>query len=170
MKDETSESQAPSQPAEKAPLLVRIPPPLQFGAIYILGLVIHSWFPISIVPVGLKPGAHVVGMFLIAAGIIIAVASFLLFVHRRTTVIPHGAPARLIDVGPFLFSRNPMYLSLTMIYTGAAFWQVAIWPLILLPIPIAIVNGVVIPFEERRLHSIFGNSYDEYRRRVRRWI
>ncbi len=31
----------------------------------------------------------------------------------------------LVDYGPFLISRNPMYLSLVLIYAGAAIWQSA---------------------------------------------
>jgi protein-S-isoprenylcysteine O-methyltransferase Ste14 len=152
------------------PFLVKFPPPFQFAIIYVLGLIVRNLLPIDIVPESLTPAAHIIGLFLVGLGLLLAVASAAVFIHRGTTLIPHGAPMHLIDVGPFLISRNPMYVSLTLVYAGAAVWQVAIWPLILLPIPIATINRIVIPFEEKRLHEIFGASYDEYCRRVRRWL
>jgi protein-S-isoprenylcysteine O-methyltransferase Ste14 len=155
---------------EPAPFFSKFPPPFLYIAVYVLALAVRHWLPLDIVPESLVPAAEIIGGFLAAVGVLLALASVALFFHRKTTVKPHGEPVHLVDVGPFIISRNPMYLSLTLIYTGAAFWQATIWPLILLPIPLLIMNTIVIPFEERRLHTLFGDSFDEYRRRVRRWI
>ena len=40
----------------------------------------------------------------------------------------------------------------------------------LLPLPLLVLNTVVIPFEERRLAQTFGEEYRRYTGRVRRWI
>ena len=44
------------------------------------------------------------------------------------------------------------------------------WPLVLLPLVIAFVNWIVIPVEETNLTHVFGETYREYGRRVRRWL
>ena len=89
---------------------------------------------------------------------------------RRTTLDPTGEPARLVVNGAHAWSRNPMYLSLTVVYIGLALALGRAWPLILVPVPWACMNWGVIPFEEGRLTETFGEAYVDYCRRVRRWI
>jgi protein-S-isoprenylcysteine O-methyltransferase Ste14 len=159
MTTQNQDPQEPSQPSERAPIFAKFPPPFLFVVVYFIGLII-----------GHEVGAAILGGFLVVVGFLIAIASFVMFIHRGTTLLPHGHPMHLVDMGPFLISRNPMYLSLVLIYAGAAIWQLALWPLILLLIPFFIMNSIVIPFEERRLRAIFGKSYEEYAGKVRRWF
>lgn len=96
-----------------------------------------------------------------------AIATFL---RNRTTVFPHGNPARLVTGGPYRLTRNPMYVSLTLAYLGAAsLWQL-LWPLALLPLPLLWLDRLLIPLEESRLQASFQDTYDAYRHRVRRWL
>jgi len=169
----TSPDQQPDEPegpSDPAPFLVRFPPPFLFILFYVAGLAINYEVPLDIVPGTVRPAASVIGGFLAIVGVLIALASLAMFFHRGTTLKPHGHPLHLVDYGPFLISRNPMYLALVLIYAGVAIWQVCLWPLILLPIPFVIMNSIVIPYEERRLKAKFGASYGEYAGRVRRWI
>jgi protein-S-isoprenylcysteine O-methyltransferase Ste14 len=46
----------------------------------------------------------------------------------------------------------------------------SILSLLMLAIPLAILNLVVIPFEERRLQELFGQAYTDYCARVTRWL
>ena len=91
-------------------------------------------------------------------------------VLRGTTLNPAGQPARLVVNGAHGWSRNPMYLSLTIIYAGLALALGRAWPLVLVILPWASMNWIVIPFEETRLRETFGQDYADYCRRVRRWI
>jgi protein-S-isoprenylcysteine O-methyltransferase Ste14 len=91
-------------------------------------------------------------------------------VLRRTTLHPTGQPARLVVSGAHARSRNPMYLSLAVVYVGLALALGRAWPLALVIVPWASMNWVVIPFEEARLRETFGEDYADYCRRVRRWI
>jgi len=170
MTTQNQDPQEPSQPSERAPIFAKFPPPFLFVVVYFIGLVIGHEVPLDVVPSGIGLGAAILGGFLVVVGFLIAIASFVMFIHRGTTLLPHGHPMHLVDMGPFLISRNPMYLSLVLIYAGAAIWQLALWPLILLLIPFFIMNSIVIPFEERRLRAIFGKSYEEYAAKVRRWF
>jgi protein-S-isoprenylcysteine O-methyltransferase Ste14 len=63
-----------------------------------------------------------------------------------------------------------MYLSLVTIALGIAF-AVGAWPMFLVPIALfATVNWVHVPFEEAKMRRQFSEAYDDYARRVRRWI
>jgi len=44
------------------------------------------------------------------------------------------------------------------------------WPLLLLPLVLMVLSTAVIQREERYLRSAFGPDYDDYCRRVRRWL
>ncbi len=77
---------------------------------------------------------------------------------------------RLVTTGPYRFTRNPMYLGLVLVALGIAFW-VGAWPMFLAPLAtFATTNWVHIPFEEQRMRQQFGQEFDAYADRVRRWI
>ena len=67
-------------------------------------------------------------------------------------------------------SRNPLYLGLLAGSAGLALLAGSLWALVLLPVEWALLQwGAVLP-EERYLAGKFGSAYDDYRRRVRRWL
>ena len=86
------------------------------------------------------------------------------------TLSPIDPPRHLVVRGLYRYVRNPMYLAVSTIVLGEAllarsvalgmYW--AIW--------FAAVNAVVIGYEEPNLRQRFGGSYDDYARRVSRWI
>ena len=76
----------------------------------------------------------------------------------------------LVASGPFRFSRNPMYLGSLFVGVGAALLA-GTWPMWLVPATLVLLqNFVIIPFEERSMERTFGDAYNAYRARVRRWI
>ncbi len=76
----------------------------------------------------------------------------------------------LVEDGPFRYSRNPGYLSLTMLYTGIAILRNALWAILLLPLVLYVMKREVIEREERYLQRTFGEEYLAYKRRMRRWV
>jgi protein-S-isoprenylcysteine O-methyltransferase Ste14 len=84
--------------------------------------------------------------------------------------VPGRASTTLVTWGPYRFSRNPMYVSLTLAYVGEAAMLAHVWPLVLLPLTLAYVQWIVIPVEEGRLTEVFGPEYERYRAKVRRWV
>ena len=110
------------------------------------------------------------GTVLANAGLLLALWCFTLFAWRRTTILPGSAPARLVLRGPYRFSRNPIYLSLVLSYAGLALMLDLPWALLLLPLPLAVMQRVIIPFEERQLRLRFGPDYAAYAARTRRWL
>lgn len=79
-------------------------------------------------------------------------------------------PSALVLRGPYRVSRNPMYVSLVLLYVGTALMTSAWVALGLVVVPIAVMGWVVIPMEESQLRERFGDRYADYCRQVRRWI
>lgn len=78
-------------------------------------------------------------------------------------------PDRIIDYGPYAYTRNPMYLGhlIFMLGLAIAFWSWA--ALLLLAFHIVWFQRRVLE-DEARLTEMFGESYKDYHRRVKRWI
>ena len=109
------------------------------------------------------------GALLFAVGAIIAGWGLVLFHKARTTTTPGKASKELVTRGPYRFTRNPMYVGLTMAYLGEMGILVEIAPIIPLFLVIAYVNWIVIPVEEGQLRELFGEDYARYCERVGRW-
>jgi protein-S-isoprenylcysteine O-methyltransferase Ste14 len=93
-----------------------------------------------------------------------------LFGRHRTGLLPGQATHAMIEDGPFRISRNPLYVGLLALYLGLALLAPTFWGLVLCPAAVLLVLwGAILP-EERFLHERFGALYDEYTRRVRRWL
>ncbi len=154
--------------ARKPPLVMVIPPPLFFVLTFLLGFGLQQIVPLRW---GDPPLAGIVaGCVLIGVAVLGLLGSMGLFRRSRTTILPHGSASALVTHGPYRVTRNPMYLSLTTAYLGFAALEWALWPLILLPLPLLMLQFVVIPFEEATLRRLFGATYDTYTGRVRRWL
>src|SRR5690606_11788829 len=161
---------APVDEGARLPLFVRIPPPLTYAAAFALGGVLQHAAGLPL-PRGVWWVAmHVAGGVLANAGLLLALVCLGMFVRKRTTVLPSRSASAIVERGPYRFSRNPMYLSLVLAYAGLAGMLEAPWSLLLLPLPVATLQRVTIPYEESRLAAVLGEGYDRYRARVRRWI
>ena len=80
-----------------------------------------------------------------------------------------GRPDRLVTSGPYALTRNPMYLGHLVFLTGLTITTRS-------PAALAVTAGLVHWFDERaradhrRLVTMFGEPYEEYARRVPRWL
>src|SRR5258708_10457251 len=109
-----------------------------------------------------------VALFILPFGL--AVWGARTFGRHGTVVKPTGDTTQVVTSGPFKYTRNPMYLSLIVIYLGGMLLFRLPWALaLLLPVVLALHFGVILP-EEKYLESKFGESYVAYKRRVRRWL
>jgi protein-S-isoprenylcysteine O-methyltransferase Ste14 len=96
--------------------------------------------------------------------------SLWLFRRHRTGLLPGQTTKALIEDGPFRVSRNPLYVGLLALYLGLALLAPTFWGLVLFPAAAALLAwGAILP-EERFLRQRFGAPYDDYARRVRRWL
>jgi protein-S-isoprenylcysteine O-methyltransferase Ste14 len=110
------------------------------------------------------------GLALVALALLLVSWAIMTFGRHATTVHPRGASNQLVNSGPFRYTRNPMYVSLMLLYLGLTLALRMPWGLVLvIPVFLAL-NFVVIVPEEKYLSSRFGNDYDLYKQRVRRWV
>lgn len=119
----------------------------------------------------LRPAA-VAGWILVAAGVALYLAcAFWGFALRgKGTPAPIDPPKRLVAEGPYRIVRNPMYWGVSFVMMGEA---LAFHSLALAEIGVAFFAGTtlfVLLYEEPTLRRKFGAEYDDYCRRVPRWI
>ena len=146
---------------------VHVPPPLVYAAGLALGLWMSAWIPSHWLPAAVSRAA---GWALIAAALALATPSFYRFFRARTTVLPDRPASRLITSGPYRFTRNPLYVSQTLVYLGVAAWYQCVWALPLLVVVVLYIDRRVIRSEEGYLERRFGADYTRYCANVRRWI
>ena len=150
-------------------LLLNVPVPWVFVLCYFLGAALEIVVPFEFRR-QLPASVSLAGAVVFAIGAIIAAWPLLIFFKAHTTTVPGKVSSTLVTRGPYRFTRNPMYVGLTIAYLGEAAILKHVWPVILLPLTLAYLNWIVIPLEEARLTEVFQDEYDRYRARVRRWI
>ena len=143
------------------------PPPFIYLGGLVLGLFIQRRLPLRFSRRKRRP---FLGTLLIATGFMLGFTAFRTMRGAGTTPDPRQPVTTIVTSGPFQLSRNPIYLSMALMYSGIAVLANALWPMLLLPIVLRIMNRGVIDREERYLERKFGDIYVEYKRQVRRWL
>lgn len=152
-------------PADPVPS--KLPPYLAFFATLALLAPVHFLVPIVTVlpfPYSLS------GIVAMGLGLGLAVG-------QQRAIHRHGqggmytdVPTTLITDGPFRFTRNPLYLGMVLFTLGIAALLGSLGAVLLVALEVAAMNFLGIPYEERVLATTFGEEYEAYRRRVRRWL
>ena len=155
----------PNDEQDKAGALA--PPPLIYLGTLVLGLLLNRRFPTAFLPRTIARG---LGWPLLSAGVLLVGWFEWTIRHAGTTDSPYEPVSHIVTEGPFHYTRNPAYLSLTMIYTAIATLANALWAIVLLPVALLLIQRGVIEREERYLEGKFGEEYLNYKARVRRWI
>jgi protein-S-isoprenylcysteine O-methyltransferase Ste14 len=104
------------------------------------------------------------------AGLVPGLSAVRSFFRHKTTLIPGGVSSHLVTEGVYRFTRNPMYVGMTVVLAGAAMLFGSLTPWLLVPLFVLAIDRDVIPFEEAVLVAAFGEEYRHYQSRVRRWI
>ena len=151
---------------------VRFPPPLLFVAGLTIGLLLDR----LVVRMrlagdeGNRTPLVALGWLGIVSGVAFASWGIRTFRRAETAIVPNRPARTVVASGPYRWSRNPMYVGLTAVYSGVALLRNAAWPLILLPVVLIALWLLVIRREERYLTHAFGDQYTRYQQRVRRWL
>jgi protein-S-isoprenylcysteine O-methyltransferase Ste14 len=143
------------------------PPPLLYGAALVIGAALEWLWPTTI---GLGRLPLWLGLVLVLAGFAIALAGALALRRGGTNIPPHRPTTRIVTDGPYRYSRNPLYLALTLIYAGVGLIADDLWILVMLLPLLLVVHWGVIRREERYLEGKFGETYRQYKESVRRWL
>lgn len=152
-----------SEPHHKHPIL----PPFYFlGAI--LGMVaLDRFLPIVTL---IEPPLTYLGWILFALGLGLAFTVNWHFRRAKTTIKPFEESSALVTDGPFAFSRNPIYLGALVSLFGIFLVLGSLSPFALIPPFVYIIHTRFILVEERMLEDAFGETYRDYKGRVRRWL
>jgi protein-S-isoprenylcysteine O-methyltransferase Ste14 len=143
------------------------PPPLIYLVPLIGALLLDFQMPR---PLLTFPWTLIAGVLLIALSGVFLAPAIAAFRAAKTKPQPWKPTTALVAAGPYRISRNPMYVAFTMLYAGLALWMNTVWPFIVLPVILVVMQFFVIHREERYLDRKFGEEYRAYRSRVRRWL
>lgn len=105
-------------------------------------------------------------------GLLIPIAGGVGFRKVKTTVNPlqPEQASTLVTSGVFRYSRNPMYLGISLILVAWAIYLSSLGALMLVPVFMLYIDRFQIQPEERVLAAKFGDEFDAYRQSVRRWL
>ena len=146
--------------------VVAKPPAIYFISI-ITGILLQIIWPLSIVSFLLL---RVVGLLILGLALAVSIWGEQEFKRHETAVNPDQAPTFLVMTGPYRFSRNPMYVGLTLVQLGFALTLNSVWLVLTLVPALVIMSRGVIDREEQFLTAKFGKSYIDYKNSVRRWL
>ncbi len=144
------------------------PPPLLVLPFLMAGALLRLWVPLALFPGDLI--GHAAGWPLVLAGAALMVWSVRAMTRQHESPDIYRPTNKLITSGPFAFTRNPIYLAFVLAHLGAGLAMNTLWHVVLLPAPLALLHYGVIAREERYLSRRFGDEYQQYRARVRRWL
>jgi len=148
---------------EVAPLLAPAPYFL-LGAVLLAELIDRFVYDAHFSP------PRALGWSLIALGSALAYWANGHFVARRTPAYPWRAPRRVVNAGPYRFTRNPMYLGFLLIQAGIGCVRHNPLYLVLLVPTWAFIHWGVVLREEPFLLRKFGAPYQQLLDRTRRWL
>ncbi len=146
---------------------VPFPPPLVFGAMLALGLVLGRNAELDARSAAY---ARTAGTISLVVGAAVGAAAILDIKRAGSSVNVYKPTTALVTGGVFRFSRNPIYFGLTAAYLGIALRMRSIPGLALLPVALALTDRLVVDPEERYLERRFGDEYRAYRDAVPRWF
>jgi protein-S-isoprenylcysteine O-methyltransferase Ste14 len=142
-------------------------PPLLYAGTFVVVLVLRWFWPMPILGHGITLWP---GLALVVLGVAIIVPGRRALQAAGTNVNPALPTTTIVTSGPFRFSRNPLYVGLTLVYFGLTLAFNTWWGLVVLvPLLIIMHTGVVLR-EERYLEQKFGETYRQYCSRVRRYV
>lgn len=142
-------------------------PPLLYLLVLLTGILLSYCFPYQLIKSDI---ALPLGIVIAATGITTLLFAATLFRKKKNPVNPSGSTKLIISSGIYQYTRNPMYLSLTLIYTGISIITNSWFSFIFLfPLLIVVQKGII-EREEKYLTRKFGNDYLAYKEKVRRWI
>src|SRR5207247_9553434 len=117
------------------------------------------------VPVS-RPVSAISGLLFLIAGVGVIASARILFQRTGQNPVPWKPSPSLILKGPYRFTRNPMYLGVTLFEVGLGLMVNNLWiSLFAVPALVTVRFVAVLP-DERYLSVLFGDGYMAYVNRV----
>lgn len=146
---------------------VKFPPPIVLLLCLLAGIGLQYLLPLGI---GFTAPLNLVGLVFVFSALIILAVCALAFRRAKTAIEPWKPTTSMVYGGCYAFSRNPIYLSFSLLLFGIGVTANSFWIVFsALPCGIAI-HFLAIRKEEAYLEQKFGTDYLHYKQRVRRWL
>lgn len=148
---------------------VRFPPPLVFLFALLIGVVVDRYWMAAPLPIerSIRIGLSV---FIALCGVGLLVSSRIQFKRTGQSVIPWTPSPELIVQPPYTFTRNPMYVGMTLLQIGLGIALNNRWIAAFALPALLIVHVIAVLPEEKYLADKFGDSYRIYLTKVRRYL
>ncbi|MCI0709699.1 MAG: isoprenylcysteine carboxylmethyltransferase family protein [Chloroflexi bacterium] len=138
-----------------------------FQLCLVLMLVIYVLLPGTVI---ITFPVNLIGAVLLIGGLYLARYSKRLFKVTGTPILPTAKPIKLHTSGPFEYTRNPMYLGVTIALLGTAILTGSLVNFIFPALFMVMMDRFFIPTEEANLRHEFGEQFEAYRKQTSRWL
>ena len=145
------------------------PPPLLALACIGIGLIAGYYKPLPFFP-GPTAVRAVVAIVLFMIAVILVVLSRRELVKHREHPNPYKPTSAIVTSGIYGLTRNPIYVGFHFVVLAVAVGANNAWLFLAAVVLFILLWFGVVRAEERYLSGKFGAEYDDYRRKVRRWI
>lgn len=146
---------------------VKVPPPIIVVMVVLAGYGLDYLYAL---PISSSPTLFNIGLLLLAISLCIMLVAAWSFFRFKTHIEPWKPTSTIITSGVFGLSRNPIYVGFCIAVPGIGLILNSWWIVLsVLPLP-GLLYYLVIRLEETYLISKFGTEYQDYQRRVRRWL
>lgn len=113
---------------------------------------------------------RLIGAPMVFAGVALSLLADQELKKARTPIKPFELSTALVTVGPFGYTRNPMYLGMVIVLAGLFLLLGTLTPLLVIPVFFWLIRAHFVEPEEQMLEIQFGDAYLDYKRQVRRWL
>jgi len=133
---------------------------------FFLGVLAHYFYPVTFIP---KEAAGIVGSIFLVAGPLLILWSQV-SIRRFRREVAANRDAQIFNIGPYRLTRNPTYLGLTLLITGFGFLANSLFIVLSGIVGFITVNYTIVRSEESLLREKYGEHYERYKEKVRRWL
>jgi len=110
-----------------------------------------------------------IGVVLCVLGIMLFIYALISFGSSFRVGLDEDHPGELVTKGAFAISRNPIYVAFAIVLTGL-FLIIPNWIIIIYVIAAILLFNRQIRLEEESLKKIYGDQYEQYCKKVRRYL
>jgi protein-S-isoprenylcysteine O-methyltransferase Ste14 len=148
---------------------VGFPPPLVFLGLTLSGVAVQRWLrPLALptpYPLGVLMGAAIA-----AGGIALVLSARLLFLRTGQHPAPWRPSPELLSQGIYRYTRNPMYVGISLFQLGLGIALGNGWIVAFAPLALSIIHFLAVRPEEAYLSEKFGAPYQRYTTTTRRYL
>lgn len=146
------------------------PPPLIALAALVIAAALDWLLPLGWIAKTDPSLRYAVGVLLCIAGIILLAMAARMFRKSGTNLSPFQPTTALASDGIYRYTRNPIYIAFGILLLAIGLFRASDWMFPALVLFGAVIHYGVVLREEKYLRSKFGESYDDYTKRVPRYI